>query len=60
VVTLVLDYCFSATIYRRIDPSIRSLPYNAEINLKYPLDLEKSLRHRADLLINRDTSILIN
>lgn len=66
VVTLVLDCCFSATVYRNDDdPTIRFLPYDAEIDSKYPLSfetlsLEKSPEYGADRPANRDASMLPN
>jgi Caspase domain len=63
VVTLVLDCCFSATIYRRDDPSVRFLPYDAEVSSRYPLDIlcpEKSLEHGAGIPASRDASMLPN
>lgn len=60
VVTLVLDCCFSATVNRRDDdPTIRFLPYNAKIDSKNPLGLEKS-PDRVDRSANRDASMLLN
>jgi hypothetical protein len=41
VVTLVLDCCFSASVYRHSDSNVRFLPYNAETDSKFPLDLER-------------------
>lgn len=38
VITLVLDCCFSASVYRRDDLTIRYLPYDAKIDLKYSLN----------------------
>lgn len=66
VVTLVLDCCFSATVYRDVDdPTIRFLPYDAEIDSKYPLSfetlsLEKSPEYGADRPANRDASMIPN
>lgn len=37
VVTLVLDCCFSASVYRG-EPSVRFLPYDKAINSQVPLD----------------------
>jgi len=59
VVTLVLDCCFSASVYRR-DPGIRFLPYDAEVDLKFPLDPEKSLGDGAGGPASRDASMLPN
>lgn len=60
VVTLVLDCCFSATVYRDDDPTIRFLPYDAEIDSKDPLSLEKSSGFGADRLATRDASMQPN
>jgi hypothetical protein len=60
VVTLVLDCCFSASVSRRDDSGIRSLPYNTEIDSRFPLDPVKNLAKGADLLANRDASMLPN
>lgn len=60
VVTLVLDCCFSATVYRDDDTTVRFLPYDAEIDSKYPLSLEKSPGDEADRATNRDASMLPN
>lgn len=60
VVTLVLDCCFSATVYRDDDPTIRFLPYNAAIDSKNPPSLEKSPEYRYDYSANRDASMLLN
>ena len=40
VITLILDCCFSASVYRRDDPTIRFLPYDAKIESNYSLDTE--------------------
>ncbi|KAL2812792.1 hypothetical protein BDW59DRAFT_155115 [Aspergillus cavernicola] len=42
VVTLVLDCCFSASVYRREDSDIRFLPYGATIDSDYPQDPEEN------------------
>ncbi|KAH6696608.1 putative caspase [Leptodontidium sp. MPI-SDFR-AT-0119] len=60
VVTLVLDCCFSASLYRRDDPSVRSLLYSPEIDSKFPLDLEKGTEDGAGGLASRDASMLPN
>jgi hypothetical protein len=44
IVTLVLDCCFSASAYRRDDPSVRFLPYNAAMDSEYLSDPERSLK----------------
>ncbi|KAH8765338.1 putative caspase [Diaporthe sp. PMI_573] len=59
VVTLVLDCCFSASVYRNDDNSdIRSLPYDLEVDLRHPLSRQNSLG--GDLAGNRDASMLPN
>lgn len=40
VVTLVLDCCFSASVYRVKDPRVRFLPYHNEIGSRYSFDSE--------------------
>ncbi|KAF4630753.1 hypothetical protein G7Y89_g7385 [Cudoniella acicularis] len=59
VVTLVLDCCFSVSVYRR-DDGIRCLPYDAEIDSKYPLYPEKSLEYISDGSASRDANMLPN
>jgi len=44
VITFVLDYYFSESIYHCDDPSIHFLPYNAKMISKYLQDLERSLK----------------
>jgi hypothetical protein len=58
VITLVLDCCFSASAYRRDDPSVRFLPYNAEMDLEYSPDPERSPKDEISLY--RDVSMLPN
>jgi hypothetical protein len=60
VLTLVLDCCFSATVYRRDDPSVRFLPYDPEVDSKFPLDPEKSLENGAGGPGSRNASMLPN
>jgi hypothetical protein len=60
VVTLVLDCCFSGSVSRRKDPSIRYLPYDSEPDSNFPLAPEQSLARGADPLANRDASMLPN
>lgn len=43
VVTLILDCCFFASIYRHDDPSVRFLPYDSEIDLHYLLDFKRNM-----------------
>ncbi|KAK4076864.1 hypothetical protein Purlil1_12546 [Purpureocillium lilacinum] len=57
VVTLVLDCCFSASVYRQEGSDVRFLPYDAETDSKYPSDPERL----ADKYpICRDTSMQPN
>jgi hypothetical protein len=35
VITLILDCCFSAGVYRRKDPSVRFLPYDSKVDSEY-------------------------
>lgn len=60
VVTLVLDCCFSASVYRRKNSNIRFLPYDAEIDSKLPLDPELSLGDGARGPGGRNVSMLPN
>ena len=63
VVTLVLDCCFSATVYRRDDPSIRFLHYDTKFGSKFPLngmDPGTSLQHGVGSSATRDASMLPN
>ncbi|KAI0133388.1 putative caspase [Hypoxylon sp. NC0597] len=41
VVTLVLDCCFSATVYRRDDPNVRFLQFDPKIDYMYPPEIFK-------------------
>ncbi|KAI3322870.1 caspase domain-containing protein [Xylariaceae sp. AK1471] len=56
VVTLVLDCCFSAGVYRSGDPSIRFLPYDLEIGSK----ARESLTSEVGSLGSRDVSMQPN
>ena len=59
VVTLVLDCCFSGSVYRLDgDAGIRFLPYDAEIESEHPLDPNESLVSEAPAY--RDASTLPN
>jgi Caspase domain len=60
VLTLVLDCCFSASIYRRDDPNVRFLPYDVEIGSRYLLDPEISLRDETCYLASRDACMRPN
>ncbi|OTA55323.1 putative caspase [Hypoxylon sp. EC38] len=61
VVTLVLDCCFSATVYRRDDPNVRFHQFDPKIDSMYPLE---SFRREVDPgdsdQPDRDTSMLPN
>lgn len=43
VVSLILDCCFSASVYRRKDPTVRFLPYNASTDPQIMADHGKDL-----------------
>ena len=58
IVTLVLDCCFSGIDFRRDDASIRALPYDPTVDLKYPTKFEKSVNHAPVITGNRDASIV--
>jgi len=58
VMTLILDCCFSASVYRRDDPSIHFLPYDAEIDSKYSLDAGNILEN--EITAYRDASMIPN
>ena len=58
VITLVLDCCFSGSVYRRDDPSIRFLPCTAEMVSQYPPDLERSFKD--EILPYRNVSMRPN
>ncbi|KIW80556.1 hypothetical protein Z517_07172 [Fonsecaea pedrosoi CBS 271.37] len=65
VVTMVLDCCFSAAVYRHPDPSVRSLPYDAEIDLNSPRSATKPVAEFQDYLTasvlgSRDVSLKPN
>jgi hypothetical protein len=62
VVTLVLDCCFCASVYRRGDPSIRFLACDAEIDADLRLDSldEESLARETGGRGNRDVSMRAN
>ncbi len=61
VITLVLDCCFSASVHRHDDPSVRFLPYDdAEIGSEFLLDLEKGTEDGAGGLASREASMLPN
>lgn len=60
VVTLVLDCCFSASVYRWDDRDNRFLPFDPEIDALFPLDTDKSLDSPVDVSENREVSMLPN
>lgn len=60
VVTLVLDCCFSASVYRWGDPDNRFLPFDPEVDASFPLDIHKSLDSQVDVSGDRDASMLPN
>ncbi len=61
VVTLVLDCCFSVSVYRHGYASVRYLPYDAEIGSMIPLDSKGSPDDiQANKPASRDASMLPN
>ena len=54
IVTLVLDCCFSATVYRHSGPGVRSLPYDAQIGFNTPLGATRSGAEFRDFLTASD------
>lgn len=60
VVTLVLDCCFSGSVYRRDDHNVRYLPYDAEIDSKYPMELDMILGDDTGYPASRDASMRSN
>ncbi|KAI0383373.1 caspase domain-containing protein [Hypomontagnella monticulosa] len=60
VVTVVLDCCFSASIYRHGDPNIRFLPYDFNIGSLSTLGLSAGLVGEAGYLAMRDASMQVN
>ena len=58
VVTLVLDCCFSANVYRHGDPSVRFLPYDVDASSIFLLEFGGNLGSRASSLASRDASIM--
>lgn len=56
VVTLVLDCCFSGSVYRD-DPSVRFLPYDGAIGSQVPLDGRPPLDNKISDSKNRDASM---
>ncbi|PHH90564.1 hypothetical protein CDD83_3290 [Cordyceps sp. RAO-2017] len=59
-VSLVLDCCFSASVYRHDDGNVRFLPYDAEIASKYPPDSIGRLMDGIDHPALREVSMLPN
>jgi hypothetical protein len=60
VVTLVLDCCFSASVYRNGHPDVRYLPCNLAVAPTYPLDSGNSLTETDTPSTNRDASMRDN
>ncbi|KAI1104102.1 hypothetical protein F4804DRAFT_206322 [Jackrogersella minutella] len=60
IVTVVLDCCFSASIYRYGDPRVRFLPYDVNIGSIFPSDLDTSLVDEANCSATRDASMQPN
>jgi hypothetical protein len=60
VVTLVLDCCFSATVYRNGGPSVRYLPYDLATASGRSLDPENGFTGRGTRSANRDASMRDN
>jgi hypothetical protein len=60
VVTLVLDCCFSATVYRNSDSCVRYLPYGLAAASTSPSDPEDSLAGRDTRSGNRNASMRDN
>jgi hypothetical protein len=44
VVTLILDCCFSASVYRHDNSTVRFLPYDSEFNSDHLLDPKKNMK----------------
>ena len=59
-VTMVLDCCFSASVYRWHDPEIRFLPYSAHMDSGPQADPEKYLESGSHTSEDRDVSMLPN
>lgn len=60
IVTLVLDCCFSASVYRWHDPEIRFLPYSAHMDSGSQVDPENYLEPGPHDSEDRDVSMLPN
>ncbi|OCK98481.1 uncharacterized protein K441DRAFT_654680 [Cenococcum geophilum 1.58] len=62
VLTLVLDCCFSASVYRR-DDNVRFVSYDAENDTRFPqdaLDFERHLKLGTGTPASRDASMRLN
>jgi hypothetical protein len=62
-VTLVLDCCFSAAVYRRDQPGVRFLPYDAEVDSEYSMksfNLSEIPEIETEVSENRDASMKSN
>ncbi|KAI0887516.1 putative caspase [Annulohypoxylon maeteangense] len=60
VVTLVLDCCFSASVYRNDDGDVRYLPYDRIVPQPYLADQESGLVEEASRSTHRDASMRDN
>lgn len=60
VVTVVLDCCFSATVYREGESNIRCIPYDYEIDQASPPDRESDDSETSRLPITQGASMLDN
>ncbi|KAE8442778.1 hypothetical protein EG329_002866 [Mollisiaceae sp. DMI_Dod_QoI] len=56
IITLILDCCFSASVYRRDNPNIRFLPYSIQMDSRSPSDTKKT----PEITMYRDTSMQPN
>ncbi|OAQ64686.1 caspase [Pochonia chlamydosporia 170] len=60
VITVVLDCCFSAAVYRRDEPTMRFLPYDNTVGLKGHEYIHESFGHEDNGNGTRDASMLLN
>lgn len=60
LVTLVLDCCFSASVYRKSDSNIRYLPFDSEGTSESPVYSEEDSANRSVPSANRDGSMRDN
>ena len=63
IVTVVLDCCFSASVYRKDDPRIRFLSYDETIEPLYSsrtMSLENSFTHEGNGPVTRNASMSLN